>query len=99
MLLSTMFVFDIFWVSISPVIFKKSVMVDVATGGGTGEVVPMLLRMPCFGDPLAGDRMLGFGDVALPGMLISYLRRFDVMSHKRWQAGYFFPCVVAYAFG
>ena len=53
-------------------------MVSVATGAGTGESVPMLIRsrhgkdfadrqrrvfldsrIPQFGDPLGGDRMLG----------------------------------------
>merc|ERR1712151_1218938 len=43
--------------------------------------------------------MLGFGDIALPGLLVAYLRRFDVQSGKRWFAGYFAPVVVGYFCG
>jgi len=98
-LLSLMFFFDIFWVFVSPLLFQKSVMVTVATGGGTGESVPMLLRLPSFGDPFGHERMLGFGDVALPGLLVSYLRRHDVLSKRPWFAGYFLPAVVGYFVG
>lgn len=44
-LLSMMFVYDIFWVFLSGLIFKQSVMVAVATGGG-GESLPMLFLIP-----------------------------------------------------
>lgn len=99
LLLSVMFFFDIFWVFISPLIFEQSVMVAVATGGGTGETVPMLLRIPSF-DPLGSDRMLGFGDVALPGLLVSYLRRFDLLGRKSGcRRGYFLPSVAGYFCG
>merc|ERR1719387_3430537 len=98
-LLTVMFFFDIFWVFISPVLFKKSVMVEVATGGGTGEKVPMLLRVPSVGDMLGNERMLGFGDVALPGLLVSYLRRHDILSKRHGCRGYFVPSVVGYFLG
>jgi len=98
-LLSAMFFFDIFWVFISPLIFTKSVMVTVATGGDTGESVPMLLRIPAVGDPLGNDRMLGFGDVALPGLLVSYLRRHDLQSHRTIFEGYFGPALIGYFLG
>merc|ERR1712187_536435 len=98
-LLTVMFFFDIFWVFISPLLFKKSVMVEVATGGGTGEKVPMLLRVPSVGDMLGNERMLGFGDVALPGLLISYLRRHDILSKRHGCRGYFVPSVVGYFIG
>eukprot|EP00927_Polykrikos_kofoidii_P016016 TRINITY_DN17189_c0_g1_i1.p1 TRINITY_DN17189_c0_g1~~TRINITY_DN17189_c0_g1_i1.p1 ORF type:complete len:530 (+),score=85.18 TRINITY_DN17189_c0_g1_i1:157-1746(+) len=98
-LLSAMFFFDIFWVFISPLIFQQSVMVAVATGGGTGQTIPMLLRMPSFGDSLGNDRMLGFGDVALPGLLISFLRRYDLLGKRGGFQGYFLPCVFGYFCG
>merc|ERR1712224_719566 len=91
LLLCIMFFFDIFWVFISPYFFHQSVMVEVARGGGTGESVPMLLRLPAIGDKFGNDRMLGFGDIALPGLLISSLRRHDVLSRKKPCSGYFFP--------
>jgi len=99
LLLSVMFFFDIFWVFISPLFFHESVMVRVATGGGTGESVPMLLRIPAFGDPFGNDRLLGFGDIALPGLLVSYLRRHDLMSRRSLSTGYFAPALVGYFFG
>jgi len=104
-LLSLMFFFDVFWVFISPLLFRKSVMVEVATGGhsglggGTHESVPMLLRIPAFNDELGRDRMLGFGDVALPGTLVSFLRRHDVRSQRSFFGGYFFPSVIGYFLG
>lgn len=100
-LLIAMFFFDIFWVFLSPLIFEKSVMVQVAKGGGTGQTIPMLLRIPAFSDPLGRDRMLGFGDVALPGLLISFLLRYDTLSNKRARlcSGYFVPAVIGYFIG
>eukprot|EP00930_Biecheleria_cincta_P062615 TRINITY_DN48076_c0_g1_i1.p1 TRINITY_DN48076_c0_g1~~TRINITY_DN48076_c0_g1_i1.p1 ORF type:complete len:530 (-),score=91.71 TRINITY_DN48076_c0_g1_i1:91-1638(-) len=98
-LLTAMFFFDIFWVFISPLIFTKSVMVTVATGGDTGESVPMLLRIPSIGDPLGNDRLLGFGDVALPGLLVSYLRRIDIKLERRFLEGYFTPALIGYFVG
>lgn len=99
LLLTIMFFFDVFWVFISPYIFHESVMVTVAKGGDTGETVPMLLRMPAFSDRLGSERMLGFGDIALPGLLVSYLRRHDILSKRNLCSGYFFPCVVGYSMG
>ncbi|CAE7441647.1 SPPL3 [Symbiodinium natans] len=98
-LLVAMFFFDIYWVFISVHQFKQSVMVSVATGAGTGETVPMLIRIPQFGDPLGGDRMLGFGDIALPGLLVSYLRRHDLTSHRTFWEGYFAPSLLGYFCG
>merc|ERR1711957_498502 len=96
-LLCTMFFFDIFWVFISPLLFSgKSVMVEVATGGGTNEAVPMLIRVPTVGESGGGERMLGFGDIALPGLLISYLLRYDSLESKTYRNGYFIPGVLGY---
>jgi signal peptide peptidase-like protein 2B len=99
LLLVIMFFFDIFWVFVSPLIFQESVMIRVAKGGDTGEAVPMLLRIPSFGDPLGGYRMLGFGDIVLPGLLVSYYRRHDVLSRRSIFQGYFLPGLVGYFAG
>mmetsp|Transcript_54279 Transcript_54279/g.129362 ORF Transcript_54279/g.129362 Transcript_54279/m.129362 type:complete len:532 (+) Transcript_54279:95-1690(+) len=99
LLLSMMFFFDIFWVFLSPLIFQRSVMIEVAKGGNTGESVPLLLRIPAIGDPLANDRMLGFGDIALPGLLVSYLLRYDMMKQKSKLGGYFLPALGGYFVG
>jgi len=98
--LCIMFFFDIFWVFLSPLLFQgHSVMVTVATGGDTGEHVPMLLRLPAIGDPIGNDRMLGFGDIALPGLLVSYLKRHDMQSSRAGCRGYFVPSLVGYFIG
>ncbi|KAH9329748.1 hypothetical protein KI387_001856, partial [Taxus chinensis] len=72
-LLSCAFVYDIFWVFISPLLFHESVMIAVARGDNSGgENIPMLLRIPRFFDPWGGDNMIGFGDIVLPGLLVSF---------------------------
>ncbi|KAG5381461.1 hypothetical protein IGI04_032931 [Brassica rapa subsp. trilocularis] len=51
-LLCCAFVYDIFWVFISPLIFHESVMIVVAQGDrSSGESMPMFLRIPRFFDP------------------------------------------------
>ncbi|GFR51743.1 hypothetical protein Agub_g14189 [Astrephomene gubernaculifera] len=53
---------------------------QVAQGGGSGEYLPMLLRVPHFGLPagLGAYSLLGFGDVIMPGLLVAYTRRLDL---------------------
>ena len=98
-LLSLAFLYDIFWVFISPYFFSSSVMQTVAQGGSTNESVPMLLRLPRLNDQLGGQTMLGLGDIALPGLLISYLLRFDYQMGYGWVRGYFGMGVVGYGVG
>mmetsp|Transcript_91795 Transcript_91795/g.259182 ORF Transcript_91795/g.259182 Transcript_91795/m.259182 type:complete len:533 (-) Transcript_91795:123-1721(-) len=99
-LLVCTFFFDIFWVFLSPLIFKKSVMIEVATGGGTGQSVPMVLKIPAMVAGFPGQfKILGLGDVAIPGLLISFLLRHDVTQGNARGAGYFTAGVVGYALG
>jgi hypothetical protein len=132
--------YDVWWVFLEPRMFGgESVMVDVATGGGSAaRPLPLLLRVPSplFGrarleaalrallpglpasiDPLGGARgesLLGFGDVALPGLLVALARRVDVEEEEGEEDGEgsagaaaapprpprFFPaCVAGYACG
>ena len=98
-LLSLAFFYDVFWVFLSPYFFSSSVMQTVAQGGSTGESVPMLLRLPRIQDELGGQTMLGLGDIALPGLLISYLLRFDYQMGYGWLRGYFGMSVVGYGAG
>jgi len=99
MLVCTFF-FDIFWVFLSPLIFKKSVMIEVATGGGTGQSVPMVLKIPALNGDLPGQfKILGLGDIAIPGLLISLLLRHDLVKRHRRCAGYFLAGVLGYAIG
>ncbi|KAI5402101.1 Signal peptide peptidase-like 3 [Lathyrus oleraceus] len=99
-LLCCAFVYDIFWVFISPVIFQKSVMITVARGDKAGgEAIPMLLRFPRPSDPWGGYDMIGFGDILFPGLLVSFTRRFDKNNNKGVFDGYFLWLVVGYGFG
>eukprot|EP00466_Bigelowiella_natans_P005223 jgi/Bigna1/47624/estExt_Genewise1.C_160089 len=86
-LLVLAFLYDIFWVFLSPFFFQQSVMVKVATGGSSGEAMPMLLKMPRLTDPTPGDSLLGLGDIAIPGLYISHLLRFDYETDHHWVFG------------
>ncbi|XP_057428096.1 signal peptide peptidase-like 3 [Lotus japonicus] len=99
-LLCCAFVYDIFWVFISPVIFQKSVMITVARGDKAGgEAIPMLLRFPRPSDPWGGYDMIGFGDILFPGLLVSFTRRFDKDNDKGVLNGYFLYLVIGYGIG
>ena len=61
-------------------------MVEVATGGDTGEQLPMVLKVPHLSSTLEFARacgvpysMLGFGDILVPGLLLSYCHSFDIL--------------------
>jgi len=90
------FFFDIFWVFISPKIFGKSVMIEVATGGGTGQSVPLVLKIP---DAYGSFKILGYGDIAIPGLLISLLLRHDLTTRASPCCVYFAAGVTGYALG
>ncbi|MCL7037104.1 hypothetical protein MKW94_020221, partial [Papaver nudicaule] len=99
-LLSCAFVYDIFWVFISPLLFHESVMVAVARGKNSGgESIPMVLRFPKLIDPWGGYNMVGFGDVIFPGLLISFAFRYDRANNKGYKDGYFLWLTIGYGFG
>ena len=74
-----MFFFDVFWVfgSTATGIFSESVMVRVATAAGAQGGLPMLIRYPTLSDDLPHDGILGLGDIAIPGFLLTYAMRVD----------------------
>lgn len=94
-LLLCMFFFDIYWVFLSEGLFKTSVMIEVATGGGTGQNVPMVLKIPFGGE----FKILGLGDIALPGLVVSMLLRHDMSTRTVWSRGYFLPSILGYSVG
>ena len=48
----------------------------------------MLIRVPTIGKGAhGGERMLGFGDIALPGLFVSYLLRYDMLEKKSFRLG------------
>ncbi|KAF6133973.1 hypothetical protein GIB67_040737 [Kingdonia uniflora] len=99
-LLCCAFVYDIFWVFVSPLIFKESVMIAVARGDNSGgEAIPMLLRVPRFFDPWGGYDMIGFGDILFPGLLISFAFRYDRSNKKGVLKGYFLWLAIGYGVG
>ncbi|CAL5020301.1 unnamed protein product [Urochloa decumbens] len=108
-LLSCAFLYDIFWVFISKMLFHESVMIvlvvlmvclQVARGDKTDEDgVPMLLKIPRMFDPWGGYSIIGFGDILLPGLLIAFALRYDWAAKKTLQSGYFLWSMVAYGSG
>ncbi|XP_019232716.1 PREDICTED: signal peptide peptidase-like 5 [Nicotiana attenuata] len=99
-LLCCAFVYDIFWVFLSPTIFHDSVMISVAKGKKAGgESIPMLLRVPKLTDPYNGFDMLGFGDILFPGLLICFTYRFDEARKKGVLNGYFLWLMIGYGTG
>ncbi|KFK37150.1 hypothetical protein AALP_AA4G219600 [Arabis alpina] len=99
-LLCCAFVYDIFWVFISPLIFHESVMIVVAQGdSSSGESIPMLLRIPRFFDPWGGYDMIGFGDILFPGLLISFASRYDKIKKRVIVNGYFLWLTIGYGVG
>ncbi|KAJ8363155.1 hypothetical protein SKAU_G00119860 [Synaphobranchus kaupii] len=89
LLLVVLFVYDIFFVFITPYFTMngESIMVEVAAGpseSSTHEKLPMVLKVPRLNSsPLAlCDRpfsLLGFGDILVPGLLVAYCHRFDIL--------------------
>lgn len=52
--------------------------VQVAKGGAAHEQMPMLVIVPRFFPPRGSFTMLGFGDIVLPGLLVVYMRVYDI---------------------
>ncbi|XP_078167011.1 signal peptide peptidase-like 3 isoform X2 [Carex rostrata] len=100
-LLGMAFFYDIFWVFISPLFFKKSVMITVAKGNENsgGPAIPMVLKMPRHLDAWYGYDMIGFGDILLPGLLVAFSFRYDQIRNKEWSDGYFLWLSIGYACG
>ncbi|XP_039016424.1 signal peptide peptidase-like 3 [Hibiscus syriacus] len=99
-LLSCAFVYDIFWVFLSPLIFHESVMIAVARGDNSGgESIPMLFRVPRAFDPWGGYDMIGFGDILFPGLLVAFAFRYDKANKNRLANGYFLWLIIGYGFG
>ncbi|KAJ4967823.1 hypothetical protein NE237_014524 [Protea cynaroides] len=99
-LLCCAFVYDIFWVFLSPYFFGQSVMIAVARGDTkSGAAIPMLLRLPRILDPWGGYNMIGFGDILFPGLLVSFTLRYDRANKKGILNGYFLWATIGYGFG
>ncbi|XP_041946528.1 signal peptide peptidase-like 2 [Alosa sapidissima] len=107
LLLVVLFVYDVFFVFITPLLTKngESIMVEVAAGpsnSSTHEKLPMVLKVPRLNSsPLAlCDRpfsLLGFGDILVPGLLVAYCHRFDILMQS--SRIYFVACTIGYGIG
>lgn len=107
LLLVVLFVYDVFFVFITPLFTKsgESIMVEVAAGpsdSSTHEKLPMVLKVPRLNfSPLAlCDRpfsLLGFGDILVPGLLVVYCHRFDILMQS--SRIYFLACTIGYGVG
>ncbi|XP_029466655.1 signal peptide peptidase-like 2B isoform X2 [Rhinatrema bivittatum] len=107
LLLVVLFIYDVFFVFITPYLTKsgESIMVRVAAGpldSSTREKLPMVLKVPRLNSsPLAlCDRpfsLLGFGDILVPGLLVAYCHRFDIQMQS--SRIYFVACTIAYGIG
>ncbi|KXS12732.1 hypothetical protein M427DRAFT_71851 [Gonapodya prolifera JEL478] len=88
-LLSLAFMYDAFFVFITPLFTSSgtSVMESVARGVGTsGESVPLLWVVPRLADELGGKAMLGFGDVVIPGLVVAMAGGWDGALRMVWKA-------------
>ncbi|TNN58054.1 Signal peptide peptidase-like 2B [Liparis tanakae] len=83
----------------------ESIMMEVAAGPSDSyrhEKLPMVLKVPRLNfSPLSlCDRpfsLLGFGDVLVPGLLVAYCHRFDILAQS--SRIYFVACTIAYGIG
>merc|ERR1712212_1210938 len=82
----------------------KSVMVEVATGHSSDEQLPMVLRVPhlsttpsrvCY---MQTYSLLGFGDILVPGLLLSYAHSYDLLAGIKYKL-YWIITSVAYILG
>jgi hypothetical protein len=104
-LLVVFFLYDIFFVFITPLFTKdgKSIMVKVATGGDNHQdILPLTIVLPHFLDVYEGVcggpgfSMLGFGDIIMPGFVISLCLAFDNFFGTKI---YFIASLIGYTLG
>ena len=74
------FIYDTFWVFYSEKIFTENVMVVAATS----IQIPIKIEFPILfsNNPIKNCMLLGLGDILLPGMIIKYSRRFDLLKKR-----------------
>ncbi|XP_077484698.1 uncharacterized protein LOC144094649 [Amblyomma americanum] len=95
-----LFFYDIFMVFVTSILSKDvSVMESVAKGV---EDLPVLMRVPLFfsGDAIACSAsalILGYGDIAVPGMAVAYCHSYDsIVKRRPW---YFLLAIACYGAG
>lgn len=99
--------YDVCFVFVTPLLTKdgKSVMESIVVGerGHSGELLPMMFLVPSLSESKVRKcisrefSLVGFGDVILPGLLVSYNAIFDVKTGNRMI--YFVTSSLGYLFG
>nr|XP_027215108.1 signal peptide peptidase-like 2A [Penaeus vannamei] len=106
-LLCGLVIYDIFFVFITPLLTSdgKSIMVEVAKGGPSQEQMPMVLKVPNFDYELSkicdlqeNYNLLGFGDILIPGLLVSFVHSFDLQAGTPCRL-YFLINIIGYGSG
>jgi len=104
-LLLALLVYDIFFVFITPFFSAqgKSIMIEVATGRGSLEQLPMVIKVPKMIKTAMSlceqpYSLLGFGDILLPGLFVAFCHNFDIIAKTKYRI-YFVATSIAYACG
>jgi hypothetical protein len=72
---------------------NDSVMVSVADGTQGGAALPISLILPA---GQGAERLLGLGDIIVPGINVALFRRIDKTNGLTAATGYFVPCLCGY---
>ncbi|PRP83635.1 signal peptide peptidase-like 3-like [Planoprotostelium fungivorum] len=106
LLLAGLFLYDIFWVFLSPYVFASNMMVDAASKSAENPSVAAaeMLHVPVswiayrLSPPAKFEfppMVLGLGDVVIPGAVVAYCLRVDT----KWGTRYFRVSFFGYLFG
>mmetsp|Transcript_21729 Transcript_21729/g.38931 ORF Transcript_21729/g.38931 Transcript_21729/m.38931 type:complete len:492 (-) Transcript_21729:208-1683(-) len=96
-LLIGLFFYDVFWVFGSKSVFGSNVMVSVATG--LDAPIKLMFPRAFTGCGLFQHGMLGLGDIAVPGLFIAFMAKWDAvkMGEKASSSFVYLNCImVAY---
>jgi signal peptide peptidase-like protein 2B len=98
-LLGAMWVYDITWTLLSPLVFGSSVMEHVARQmSGGWAPMPVVITVPHL--LTGGSTALGLSDVVIPGLYVCFLYRWD--AHKErvaWESSLTRAALAGYAVG
>lgn len=111
-ILSLFFIYDVFYVFITPFLTKnhESIMVNIATGSGgsSSEELPMLFKLPRLGSygyrdcvAVISYSMLGFGDIILPGLHVGFCAVWDcrISTNTVRSHTYYIAAMIGYSLG
>ena len=81
-------------------------MVDVAQGGSSNEQLPMVMIVPHFVYPEIVSvchlnipyNILGFGDLLVPGLLVSFVHSFDLKTKTPFRLYYVVNVICKYLY-